>query len=459
MQDYKQKINLQLFADSEDGNKDNKDNKELSGGATDVHVDFASIESLLKELKDKVDRKAAEDRENIRNMVKEAVQRAMNNPQRKAGFELPSVGRINLKDPKEVLYKKADPALRELHEKADNLYLLSQLLGRPAKSLEYWNEYDAELRKTLGTDVVGEGAEWVPEGFSATLIEEVRLALRVAALHGRVDMPRNPFIIPGHNRAVTARLVGEGQTPSTSGSVGTRQIMLNAKKLMAWIPFPYELDEDSAIAILPVVRQDLVNALADAQETATINGDTATTHQDADVTDADDPRKAWDGYRKLSVGDIDLATFNIQALRQIRKAMGKYGVQPSRLAWVTSVSGYMAMMGTSEVLTLDKYGDKATVLTGELGKLDGIPIIVSEFVREDLNASGVYDGVTTDRTEILLVYRPGFVYGDRRQVLVETDRQIKAQTVDVVTSQRLDFQARYDTSTEPIVARGINLTA
>jgi len=50
------------------------------------------------------------------------------------------------------------------------------------------------------------------------------------------------------------------------------------------------------------------------------------------------------------------------------------------------------------VRTVDKYGQFATVLNGELGKIDGIPVIVSEKIRENLNASGVYDGTTTTKT-------------------------------------------------------------
>lgn len=439
-------IDLQLFADTD------------TAKSTNAKVDFASVEALLKDLNEKVERKSAEDKENIESMVREAVRLAMDKPQRKAGFDLRTdMVDINPKQKKDLLYKKTDPALRELHDIHDNLYIVSQVLGVSPKSVSLWNEYDYELRKTLGTDVVGEGAEWVPTGFSATLIEEVRLALRVAALHTRIDMPRDPFNVPGHRRAVTARRVGEGQEITTAGTVGTRQITLASEKLMTWVPFPYELDEDSIIAILPIVRSDIVGALADAIETATINGDVAEVHQDTDVTDADDARTSWDGYRKLAIADVDLATFNLLALREIRKAMGKYGVQPSQLAWVTGISGYTEMLNLGEVMTLDKYGSNATVLTGELGRIDNIPIVVSEFVREDLNAEGFHDGVTADKTEIILVYRPGFIYGDRRQVMVETDRNIKSQTVDLVASQRLDFQPRYESDTEAVVARGISL--
>jgi hypothetical protein len=138
--------------------------------------------------------------------------------------------------------------------------------------------------------------------------------------------------------------------------------------------------------------------------------------------------------------------------------MGKYGVDPNSLAWVVGISGYNQMLALSEVITVDKYGPNAVVLSGELARFDGIPVIVSEYVREDLNATGVYDGTTTGRTEVLLVRKDAFLYGDRRDVLVETDREIKSQTIDLVASQRVAFSNRY-VATDPIVAILYNITA
>jgi HK97 family phage major capsid protein len=215
------------------------------------------------------------------------------------------------------------------------------------------------------------------------------------------------------------------------------------------------------VAILPLLRDKIVNALAEAQENATINGDTAGTHQDSDVTASTDTRKAWDGYRKLalSAAKVDCATFNKTNLRAIRTAMAKYGVNPNNLAWVAGVNVYNKMLGLDEVVTLDKYGPSATLLTGELGKFDGIPIVVSEFMREDLNASGVYDGVTTDKTALALVYRPAFLYGDRRNITLRVSQELYMETdQDVaIATQRLDFQPVQDATSETIVGLGYNI--
>ena len=139
--------------------------------------------------------------------------------------------------------------------------------------------------------------------------------------------------------------------------------------------------------------------------------------------------------------------------------MGVYSVNPNQLAWVVGISTYNQMLSLGEVTTVDKYGSQATILKGELGRFDGIPVIVSEYIREDLNASGVYDGNTTDKTIVILVRRDGFVYGDRRSVTLEVDRSIKAQTIDLVATQRVAFAPRYYASSEKIVGIGYNITS
>jgi len=278
-------------------------------------------------------------------------------------------------------------------------------------------------------------------------------------------MPTNPFRLPIDGADATAYLFAESTSDTsskiTASTPGTGDVTFDAIKIACRVLVSTELEEDSVVAILPLLRDKIVQALAEAQENAAINGDTDGTHMDSDVTSSADVRKAWDGYRKLALGaaKIDCATFNKTNLRGIRTAMGKYGVNPNNLAWIAGVSVYNKMLGLDEVVTLDKYGPSATILTGELGKFDGIPIVVSEFIREDVNANGVYDGVTTDNTVLPLVYRPAFLYGDRRNITLKVSQELYMETdQDVaIATQRLDFKPVQDATSEPIVGLGYNI--
>jgi HK97 family phage major capsid protein len=356
-----------------------------------------------------------------------------------------------------------DPNVVEFQKRADDLFIVSKILGiDPRQSKLYKDLWEpvSELRKAMTTASSGAGAEWIPTGFSADLIAKVELALKVAALHPRVKMPTDPFKIPALTGFSTAKLGSETTAP-TASSLTTANIVLDAKKLITYVPLSYELEEDSIIAVLPLIKDDIVKALARAQENAAINGDDSTSHMDSDVSNAEDVRKAWKGYRKLAISSakIDCAGgVTRDKLRALRKALGKYGIDQNELAWVVGISVYNQMLSLPEVITVDKYGPNATVLSGELAKFDGIPVIVSEYVREDLNATGVYDGTTTSKTIAILVRQDAFVFGDRRDVLIETFRDIKAQSIDVVASQRVAFSNRLP-ATDPIVGILYDITA
>lgn len=378
-----------------------------------------------------------------------------------------------------LLMKSADPKVIEFQKRSDDLYILSTILksgipGFDPRTLKTYKEMGSfiqksELGKAMGTDQAGYGAEWVPTGFSAQLIDMVDVELMVAKLHVRINMPTDPYKVPGKKSHSTAYIKVESTAPDAGkkSKVGTRQLTLSATTLITWVDVSYELDEDSIVPVLPLIKADIVEALASAQENAAINGDNSTTHQDADITDAVDQAKAWKGYRKLALSGakVDVGTYTAENVLSVRTKMGKYGTNPALLAWITSGAGLYKTMLLKDAnnnlifLGRDKYGEDSVVVKGELGKLFGSPLLVSAFVREDLNASGVYDGTTKTKTEILCVRKDGFLFGDRRNVTVETDKDIKAQTTDLVATQRLDFQPRYDASTEKIVGVGYNITS
>ena len=396
--------------------------------------------------------------------AKKATEDALKNaPQGKRLTEFPVEAATGLVDLHKSFSK--DPRVVEFQKRADDLFIVSKVLGidpRQSKLYKDFQEPVSELRKAMTTATTGGGAEWIPTGFSADLIGKVEMALKVAALHPRVKMPTDPFKVPALTGFSTAKLGGtEGSGSPTESALTTSNVVLNAVKLITYVGLSYELEEDSIIAVLPLIKDDIVKALARAQDNAAINGDTTSPHMDSDITDAEDVRKAWNGYRDLviSAAKVDCAGSIVTAkLRAVRKALGKYGVDQNELAWVVGISDYNQMLGLSEVITVDKYGPNATVLTGELAKFDGIPVVVSEYVREDLNTSGVYDGVTKTQTIALLVRKDGFFFGDRRDVLIETDRNIKIQTTDLVASQRVAFMPRLP-STDSIVGLLYDITA
>jgi hypothetical protein len=86
---------------------------------------------------------------------------------------------------------------------------------------------------------------------------------------------------------------------------------------------------------------------------------------------------------------------------------------------------------------------------GELGKVDGSPVVVSEYVRQDLNATGVQDGVTTNRTVAISVRTDGHVVGNRRGLKGEVLRELYAESDQdaIILSTRKALTSRYPAET------------
>jgi HK97 family phage major capsid protein len=375
---------------------------------------------------------------------------------------------------KQVMGAEEYAEFEQVMDLADRVYLLNACMNSdfrnptPIHELKLWQQLNARV-KALDTATSGEGAEWIPTGFSSRLIDRIDLQLVVAPIFPRFTMPTNPFTIPVEGGHATPYLVAEntgdtGQTKVTVSTPGTQNVTLDARTIGARTLASYEIEEDSIIPILPFMQRKLTLAIARGIDDALVNGDTAGTHQDSDVTGATDRRKAWDGLRKLTLtaAKQDLSTFTVENIRNIRSKMGKYAANPADNSWIVGVQGHILLLSLKDsannpvVITMDKLGSMATILTGMIGSLDGSPVLISEFMREDVNASGVYDGSTTDKKLLALVNRPSFTIGDRRRVLVETDRDIEEQQHKIVASWRGDFESYFDTTTEKVVGQGNN---
>lgn len=339
------------------------------------------------------------------------------------------------------------------------------------KILKHELSMKPELRKALKAMDLTLNADWVPTGMSAQLIDDIRLELRVANLFPTMTMPNRAgsWDVPIQGARMAAYLVAEntadtGQTKAGARTPSSAKMTFTAIKHALRILWSYEFDEDSILAVMPFVRSEMVAALAGSWDDAIINGDTAATHMDDPAySSATDVCKSFDGLRKTSgnsAGDaaVDISTLSVANLRAIRKAMGKYGVKDC--TWVTSISGFIQMLSLTEVLTVDKFGGGATLLTGQLASLDGFPLIVSEYVREDLNASGVYDDSTKTKTVVLLTNTKTFWNAQKPGgILVETAKDIENQQNIVVASHRLDFKKTHTPTSGALVGVGYNLTS
>jgi HK97 family phage major capsid protein len=368
----------------------------------------------------------------------------------------------------------------------DACFILGLAKAQNDGNLHKYAEYvkESDTYKLLKCELAGnkafskalnttEGADWVPTAMSAQMIDDMRLALKVAAQFPLITMPvrSGSFDVPNIGSRRSAYLISESTSDSSdkiaTGTPPSGKTTFQAVKHALRMLVSYEMEEDAIVSMIPLMRREITQALADAEENAIINGDNSATHFDTGhVIGATDVRKSFKGLRYYSnptngKARVDIATLNTTSLRSIRKEMGRFGGQNMNdMFWLTSISGYIQMMNNTDVLTFDKYGNMFTLNSGELGRFDGSPVIVSEFIPQDLNATGIYDGVTETKTVIMLVSKNAFWRAYKGSMLAEQERDIDVQQHKVVMSHRLDYKRVWTNgSDEDVVGCGYNLAS
>jgi len=335
------------------------------------------------------------------------------------------------------------------------------------KSLHLFKRASA-FAKAMDTETAGEGEEWVPIGFSGSLIEDIRQETLVASQFQEVQMTAKTMEIDTDDGDTFAKLIGEKITlvsgfDSNEETYSSGDMTLISKKARGRYQISTELTEDAAFAVMPLYMKGITRSIARSEDRSIINGNDGA---DADLDSgralaSTDFRKAFDGLRHAifqtinsgsadAVIGVDGSTHNETKHTTCRGQMGKYGRAAADLRIFCSVKGHLLRLLNKDEMenfqTLDKYGPNAVVLQGELGRIYNVPVIESEFVDDDLNAVGIFDNVTVDRTVFIYCNTDMFLRGIRRGVEVLTERDNINDVWNMVAFKRLDFKPTFTPS-------------
>jgi len=290
----------------------------------------------------------------------------------------------------------------------------------------------------------GYGDEWVPDLWSSELWLQARQDNVVLQLFRQIEMPSNPYEVPleGTDPTVyyTAETTDEDDLtlaasthPVPDSKIGTGKVTLTAKKLSLRVGFSSELVEDALVPVAQQFRTQAVRAMADAIDHVLLNGDTTTTATGNINSDDSTPATgakylAFDGLRHLALvtttaNAVDAAGSPTLALMRATRATmaAKYAYNPKNLAWIVDFSTYVKLLSLDEFITMDKMGPQATAMTGQLGVLDGIPVLVSAEAPMT-EADGKMSATPGNNTkgQATLVYTPGWLVGYRRRIVATT---------------------------------------
>ena len=324
-------------------------------------------------------------------------------------------------------------------------------------------------------DASGSGSEWIPDEFLPSVYQEFETPRRLRALFPEVQVTGNTVLIPrltvGARPYVKGAISTDDPRKYTSSTPTTADTTISMSGLAVRVIADDAALEDSAVAASTILRREIVAALEDGFEDAMINGDSNATHQDTISSwnargrwgasglggDADH-RRLFLGFRAKAADTS--ATTALSGTMSVANFATMMGVLAERsvgnLVGIVSPEAMVAdFLSLTQVLTVDAYGPSATVATGELGQLLGVPLVMSRFMTADLASTGLYTG-SGSTTGCLLVDVDAYARYTKRGATVEVDKDITSGAVNMVATIR-EVMASPDPSGTKNVSFGINL--
>jgi HK97 family phage major capsid protein len=199
--------------------------------------------------------------------------------------------------------------------------------------------------------------------------------------------------------------------------------------------------EDSVVNIVSYVERKILQSFVTTVHNTIINGDTdnvinGTTAANSPLRQIDGLRKiAADGSRVIEAGELDLAD-----IREARAKLELKGVNPENLLLILDYQSYNKLLGLTQVETMEKFGNSATVKDGRIVAIDGIRVITRAEVPLT-QANGVVSNTPADNVagNIILVHVPSLYVGFKRALEVQNDYDTTTVQFFFTGSTRFDF--------------------
>ena len=296
-----------------------------------------------------------------------------------------------------------------------------------------WNtDYARDLQEKAGIDFATNAGD-IDKEVSSLIEKEIQNELKVAALFREIPVNGGATVLPisvdvepatfQSGAATSGNLENRGASNST---YRPKQVILNAFRLISSTFMDNDVDEQVLINLMPMLIEGVARAHGRAVENAILNGNSSAPSGLADFA----ANATLSGTDNMDISDGDLLT--AANLLTARKAMGKYGLNPSDVTYIVSSASYYDLLSDSAFQTLDEVGsDLAVRVTGTIGAVFGSPVVVSEEFPAD-NTNGNMAAVA--------VYPRNYVIPRLRGVTVEQDYEVMNQRRVIVATQSLGFE-------------------
>jgi hypothetical protein len=316
--------------------------------------------------------------------------------------------------------------------------------------------------KAMDSAESGYGQQLIGAQYVADLWDAARSESRVFNLLDTFEMTAPTVYLPVEVDIPELLFVGESTTYNASNyttvKTGSNRVSCSASKFVIHQMWSGELEEDSIIPFVPFLRRQATLALAHYSDSLVLNGDTTnagTGNINLDDADPADTKHylAFDGIRHAALVDntgnaVSQAggPVTYAALKGLQKKMVDatylhdwgHPTDPQDLVYICDVDTADALSLLDEVITIDKFGPQASILTGQLARIGPHPLIAS-IAMPKTEADGKCSTTAANNIygQVVAFNRRGLKVGWRRRVKLETERLPATDQTRLVYSLRM----------------------
>lgn len=322
----------------------------------------------------------------------------------------------------------------------------------------------AAYSRAMDTAESGFGQQLIGAQYVHELWRGAQATAKVFNLIRRFEMTDATAFLPVQATLPVVRYVQESTVANSAAyattKTGTNRVEVTPRTLVMSQKWSYDLEEDSIVSLVALIREEAERSWAHHLDSIILNGDTTVASSGNINSDDQTPESgtyytAWDGVRHVGLVDNTSNSANVAGPVTIHTFRGSKGrmldttykhdwghpVDPDELVYIADPETADAVSMLDECLTVDKIGERATVLSGQQGRILNHPLIASIDVSKTA-ADGKVDAATpanNDYGQIVALNRRGFVIGTRAQMQVEADRDIETSQHLLVWRTRMAF--------------------
>lgn len=342
----------------------------------------------------------------------------------------------------------------ELKKDFHNALLQQQILAAKTKmpiSVENTPYFQFVLAPKLKAFNVTDFANWIPTLNTRFYFEEFELEPGIEKYFEQIPMMSKTEQVPGAVNRLKGKLEADDATFSAQANAQSNYTY-TAQDCVCHTDITEDLMQDMVpqSGSFDRLRKEVALGIRRSKEDAIINGDDTGTPQGASHMDSDVAagaatlfNKAFKGLRKRAIAaganngvDNGGAQIDRDTFGNMLQKMGKMAKEKGDLVWIIgpSPSNRIVTGAVPELLTLDTFGPSATILTGNVPRIFGVEPYESEWVREDVNSSGVY-AAAQSLTTALLVKKSRFVVGQRAAMKIWATPSLANQDKMLLTAK------------------------